>query len=115
MPAASVQTKAAFFMYVWLSTFIFNMKFKLTKGLFVLALALALPVFLQAQKKQGARYYHLLVGTYTNGTSKGIYVYKFDTQTGKVVLEQVAEGIKDPSYIAVSADRRFVYAVSLLI
>jgi 6-phosphogluconolactonase len=88
------------------------MKPKQTKLLFAGVFALLMPLFLSAQKQQGARFYHLLVGTYTNGTSKGIYVYKFDTQTGKVVLEQVAEGIKDPSYLAVSADQRFVYAVN---
>lgn len=88
------------------------MKIKFTKSAFGLALALLTPLFLQAQKKQSARYYHLLIGTYTNETSKGIYVYKYDTQTGKVALEQVAEGVKDPSYLAVSADHRFVYAVN---
>ena len=71
-----------------------------------------MPLFLQAQKKQGPRYYHLLIGTYTHDTSKGINVYKFDTETGKVALEQVAEGVKDPSYLAVSANKKFVYAVN---
>ncbi len=88
------------------------MKPKQTKLLFACILALLMPLFLSAQKQQAAHFYHLLVGTYTNGTSKGIYVYKFDTQTGKVVLEQVAEGVKDPSYLTVSADQRFVYAVN---
>ncbi len=82
------------------------------KTTFVLILALLLSGFLQAQKKQGPRFYHLLIGTYTNGTSKGIYVYKFDTKTGTTTLEQTAAGVKDPSYLAVSADDRFVYAVN---
>ena len=87
------------------------MKPKPTTRLFAF-LALLMPLFLQAQTKQSPRYYHLLIGTYTNGTSKGIYIYKFDTQTGKVALEQVAEGVKDPSYLAVSANKKFVYAVN---
>lgn len=78
----------------------------------VLLLALLVPGFLSAQKKQAPRFYHLLIGTYTNGTSKGIYVYKFDTKTGTVALEQVAAGVKDPSYLTVSADHHFVYAVN---
>lgn len=82
------------------------------KTAFIVLLCLFTPWFLQAQKKHPARFYHLLIGTYTNGTSKGIYVYKFNAQKGTVVLEQVAEGVKDPSYLAVSADKRFVYAVN---
>ena len=78
----------------------------------VLLLALLVPCFLSAQKKQVPHFYHLLIGTYTNETSKGIYVYKFDTKTGAVTLEHVAAGVKDPSYLAVSADKRFVYAVN---
>ncbi|MGI4022246.1 MAG: lactonase family protein [Janthinobacterium lividum] len=81
------------------------------KPTFIL-LGLLLPWFLQAQNKPGQRFYHLLIGTYTNGTSKGIYTYKFDTSTGKTTFEQVAEGVKDPSYLTVSADNRFVYAVN---
>lgn len=83
-----------------------------TKKITAILIALMLPGFLSAQKKQAPRFYHLLIGTYTNGTSKGIYVYKFDKKTGSVALEQVAEGVKDPSYLAVSADKRFVYAVN---
>ncbi len=83
-----------------------------TKKITAILIALLLPGFLSAQKKQAPRFYHLLIGTYTNGTSKGIYVYKFDKKTGSVALEHVAEGVKDPSYLAVSADKRFVYAVN---
>jgi 6-phosphogluconolactonase len=84
----------------------------ITKKTTFVILSLLLPWFLQAQNKPAQRFYHLLIGTYTNATSKGIYVYKFDTQTGKTVLEQIAEGVKDPSYLAVSSDNRFVYAVN---
>ena len=53
---------------------------------------------------------YMLVGTYTSGTSNGIYVYRFDEETG------VAEYMSDvrainPSYLAVSADERYVYSV----
>jgi len=82
------------------------------KTVFIFVLGLLTPWFLQAQKKQSPQFYHLLIGTYTNGTSKGIYTYKFDTKKGAVTFEQVAEGVKDPSYLAVSADNRFVYAVN---
>jgi 6-phosphogluconolactonase (cycloisomerase 2 family) len=53
---------------------------------------------------------YLLVGTYTSGSSAGIYVYRFDTETG--VSEYVSEHpASNPSYLTLSADERFVYAI----
>lgn len=54
---------------------------------------------------------YLLVGTYTDGKSKGIYVYKFNSTTGSSVLVDSAV-TENPSYLAVSPDQRFVYAVN---
>ena len=57
--------------------------------------------------------YDLLVGTYTKpGQSQGIYVYTFDTETGDFSEKTVATGIKNPSFLTVSQDRKHVYAVS---
>ncbi len=54
----------------------------------------------------------LLVGTYTqNNDSKGIYLYDFDSRTGKAAKLDFAE-TSNPSYLAVSADNRFVYSVN---
>jgi len=52
---------------------------------------------------------YMLVGTYTTGTSTGIYVYRFDEETGKSEYVSVAEAV-NPSYLAISASERFVYA-----
>lgn len=79
---------------------------------FALLFGLLTPWILVAQKQHPAKQYHLLIGTYTNGTSKGIYVYKFNPLNGNMIYEQVAAGVKDASYLAVSADKRFVYAVN---
>lgn len=54
----------------------------------------------------------LLTGTYTSGQSKGIYVYKLNTVTGATEPVSVAEGLKDPSFLAVAPDKKHVYAVS---
>jgi 6-phosphogluconolactonase (cycloisomerase 2 family) len=51
----------------------------------------------------------MLVGTYTTGTSTGVYVYKFDQETGVAEYVSVAEAV-NPSYLTVSANERFVYA-----
>ena len=56
---------------------------------------------------------NLLIGTYTKtGKSEGIYVYEFDTQTGKAVYKNKAAGLTNPSYLALSKDEKYVYAVS---
>lgn len=54
---------------------------------------------------------HLLVGTYTGGESEGIYVYQFDTVSGYSHFRQVTK-IDNPSYLTLSKDEKFVYAVS---
>jgi 6-phosphogluconolactonase len=53
----------------------------------------------------------LLVGTYTNGASKGIYVYRFNSATGTAALASTA-ATSNPSYLAVSSNQRYVYAVN---
>ena len=57
--------------------------------------------------------YTMLVGTYTSGKSEGIYVFRFDTKTGASTPVSVAKTV-NPSYLAVSRDRRFVYSVNEL-
>ncbi|GAC1416614.1 MAG: lactonase family protein [Flavisolibacter sp.] len=53
----------------------------------------------------------MLVGTYTSGTSKGIYVYDFNKKTGEVsLIDSIAT--PNPSYLTVSRDQHFVYAVN---
>lgn len=60
-----------------------------------------------AQKKEN----YLLVGTYTSpGKSEGIYVYKFNEETGEATaVSSVATN--NPSYVAISPNEKFVYAV----
>lgn len=53
----------------------------------------------------------MLVGTYTSGSSKGIYTFRFNQETG--VATPLSETIvSNPSYLTVSADGKYVYAVS---
>lgn len=53
----------------------------------------------------------MLVGTYTNGTSKGIYTFRFNQETGAASPLSSAE-LSNPSYLAASEDGKFIYAVS---
>lgn len=53
----------------------------------------------------------LYVGTYTNGDSKGIYRVQFNTETGKLNDFELAAETENPSYIAYSPDKKYIYAV----
>jgi 6-phosphogluconolactonase len=59
----------------------------------------------------GAREFFVYFGTYTGAKSKGIYVSKLDTVTGKLSAAELAVETKSPSFLAVHPDGRFLYAV----
>jgi 6-phosphogluconolactonase len=63
-----------------------------------------------AQKNNDQHY--LLVGTYTSGKSEGVYVYKFNSQTGEFIHVSTAKNVSNPSYLTVSPDEKYVYAVN---
>lgn len=54
--------------------------------------------------------FHLLIGTYTTGKSEGIYVYKFNVKTGKFAQESITKNVKNPSFLAISPNEKYVYS-----
>lgn len=61
----------------------------------------------------------LLVGSYTegpmsSGKSKGIATFRFDTVTGEARPLAHNDGIRNPSWLVLSQDTKFVYAVNEL-
>lgn len=54
----------------------------------------------------------VFIGTYTNGKSKGIYHARFDSLSGKLGNPQLAVETKNPSFIAIAPQQRYLYAVS---
>jgi 6-phosphogluconolactonase len=54
----------------------------------------------------------VFVGTYTASTSKGIYNYRFDSNTGKLTLIGMAAELPNPSFLASDPQHRFLYAVT---
>lgn len=52
------------------------------------------------------------IGTYTKGDSKGIYSFTLDTDEKKLGEVSVAAAIGSPTYLNLSKDNRFVYAVA---
>ncbi len=55
---------------------------------------------------------NLLIGTYTEKGSKGIYVYHFDTATGKATELSHTNNSSNPSFLTISKDKQNVYAVN---
>lgn len=58
--------------------------------------------------------FDLLIGTYTGGgsTSEGIYVYTFDSETGRLSYKNKTTDIDNPSFLTISPDHQSVYAIS---
>lgn len=54
----------------------------------------------------------LYVGTYTGKGSDGIYALQFDTKSGKLAKLHSTKGIVNPTFLTVSSDKKFLYAVS---
>jgi 6-phosphogluconolactonase len=53
---------------------------------------------------------YLITGTYTGGKSEGVYVYKFNSNDGS--FKEVSHvKTSNPSFVAVSPNQKFVYAV----
>ena len=79
------------------------------KKVYLFLLLISSIASIQAQKNK----VNLLVGTYTNSCySKGIYVYEFDTNNAQIRLKKSSDSIVNPSYLSLSKDEKFIYAVN---
>ena len=56
--------------------------------------------------------YYLFIGTYTNTSSKGIYIYDFNSATGEAKPIWNTDSVTNPSYLTISKDQKYVYAVN---
>jgi 6-phosphogluconolactonase len=79
--------------------------FKIAMKSFIIFLTLVFPIVALSQNT------YLLIGTYTSTKSEGIYVYKFDTTTAENSFVSVAK-TSNPSFVSISANKKFVYAVN---
>jgi 6-phosphogluconolactonase len=78
---------------------------------FAMKLIVAFILFVQPAVLFAQSNHYLIAGTYTTGKSKGIYVYDFNSNDGSArVVDSIST--PNPSYLAVSPDQKFVYAVS---
>jgi 6-phosphogluconolactonase len=78
-----------------------------TPALLLLALSSALNQSIAAD-------YLTYFGTYTGPKSKGIYVSRFESGTGKLSAPELAAEIAQPSWVTIHPNGRFLYAVSEL-
>jgi 6-phosphogluconolactonase len=85
-----------------------NKKKRMKKMLVLLFLVTVLSG-LQAQEKN---HENLYVGTFTSEGAEGIYLCSFNNSTGGLTLRQVFKGIDNPSFIKISPDKKFLYAVT---
>ena len=79
--------------------------------MFKLKLSTALLLII-LQLNANAQNVNLLVGTYTQKGSKGIYLFQFDTATGKAIEISHTDSSKNPSFLTISKDKQYVYAVN---
>ena len=54
----------------------------------------------------------LYVGTYTSDKANGIYKYDFNLKNGKLSNQELAINIDNPSFLAFSPNRKFLYSVN---
>ena len=77
--------------------------------MFALACAIGLPGMPRAQSQS----LDLLVGSYTDGDSVGLYMYAFDVEKGHIATQpKQALRVHNPSWLVVAPDQRNVYAVN---
>jgi 6-phosphogluconolactonase len=60
----------------------------------------------------GAKDLLVYFGTYTDTTSKGIYVSHFDPATGALSKPELAVAAPNPSFLALTPDAKYLYAVN---
>lgn len=78
-------------------------------GLGAAGLMLAQTTKSQSNKKEMLLY----IGTYTNsGKSEGIYVQKFNLETGQLTPLHTVKNVVEPSFLAIDKSRKFLYAVN---
>ena len=90
---------------------------KIARRMFAFLLLAAPLVFSGAgglpEKSTSNHNFLAFVGTYTTKTeSKGIYVFEFDADTGKLAPKGIAAEARDPSWVAIQPSGKYAYAAN---
>jgi len=78
----------------------------------VIGIILCLTGLILSSQFAEAKKHILYVGTYTEGTSDGIFVYLFNDVNGKLVKLKMPVVCNNPSFLTISNSKKFLYAVS---
>lgn len=54
----------------------------------------------------------LFIGTYASVEEQSVYIYQMDPLTGSLEFASSINGVENPSYLTISPDRQFLYAVN---
>ena len=65
-----------------------------------------------ATSPRNAKEFLVYIGTYTGGKSKGIYVSRFDSVSGRLGAPELAAESVSPSFLAIHPNHRFLYAAN---
>ncbi len=79
---------------------------------FLIAVVLMMALTENSQNSLQAADALVYVGTYTRGDSEGIYVYRMNSETGQLTRVTAVSGVKNPSFLAISPDKKFLYSVA---
>lgn len=79
------------------------------RGIIPFLIFMLLYLALPAQKNEILNFY---VGTFTSGGAEGIYLCRFEEETGKITLQKIFKGIDNPSFLQKSPDGNFLYVVT---
>jgi 6-phosphogluconolactonase len=75
------------------------------------AVALCAGVLLAGGPASAAEYW-MYAGTYSTGGSRGIYAYRFETGSGKIVPAGVAAATSNPSFLVAHPNSKLLFAVN---
>jgi len=68
--------------------------------------------FSKKQTPHSTRECYLFIGSYALADSNSIFVYRFNQETGSSKLVSAVKGIDNPSFVTLSPNDRYLYAVS---
>lgn len=74
-----------------------------------MVLGLIVPTMLFSKDNNLQKFY---VGTYTKEGAEGIYYCSLNTTTGEIRLERTFKAVDNPSFVALSPNKKYLYSVS---
>ena len=75
------------------------------------ALSAVVPAAAQSGKASAGKL-RVYIGGYTKGKTKGIFIYNMNPSTGFLTPQGVGPDVESPSYLALSPNHRYLYAVN---